>query len=182
MPPLKPNATVPVPEPTEPSSTDPPLAVFDGGEHILPHDVSSPDVVQVSVVCFADQRVDGLDILVSRQSQHVVDERVRNTRHTQGGCEQDRSFDFAKFIHLGGASQLAEGVTEEDRAGHLFAENISGMWQDGVTPVRTSSRRMIVVCPTSTPATSVIASSRPLGRIPSFSPKSGYQIPWLAHL
>src|SRR5467141_3592848 len=34
------------------------------------------------------------------------------------------------------------------------------------------SPRTIVVCPTSTPATSVIASSGPVGRIPTFSPRS----------
>src|SRR6266404_1769991 len=34
------------------------------------------------------------------------------------------------------------------------------------------SPRTIVVCPTSTPATSVIASSGPVGRIPTFNPRS----------
>src|SRR5258708_24078241 len=34
------------------------------------------------------------------------------------------------------------------------------------------SPRTIVVCPTSTPATSVIASSGPVGRMPTFSPRS----------
>jgi hypothetical protein len=41
-----------------------------------------------------------------------------------------------------------------------------------VTPVRTSPPRMMVVCPTSTAATSVIAPSGPVGRIPTFNPKS----------
>src|SRR4029453_256388 len=35
-----------------------------------------------------------------------------------------------------------------------------------------SSPRMMVVCPTSTPATSVIALSGPVGRMPTFRPKS----------
>src|SRR5713101_6571562 len=98
----------------------PAFGIPDGGEHVLPRDVASPDVVQVPVVRLADQRVDGLDILVSPQDQHVVDERVGHTRDAQGGCEQDWGLDFAKFVHLGGASQLAEGVAHENRAGYLL--------------------------------------------------------------
>src|SRR5438445_4141568 len=49
------------------------LGVFDRGKYVLSRDVPPPDVVQVSVVCFAYPRIDGLDLLVSRQSQHVVD-------------------------------------------------------------------------------------------------------------
>src|SRR6185369_2879926 len=41
-----------------------------------------------------------------------------------------------------------------------------------VTPVRMLSPRIMVVCPTSTPATSVIASSGPVGRMPTFNPRS----------
>src|ERR1700688_888223 len=41
-----------------------------------------------------------------------------------------------------------------------------------VTPVRTSYPRMIVECPTVTPATSEMASNGPAGRMPTFSPKS----------
>jgi hypothetical protein len=84
--------------------------------------VPSADVIQVPIVGFADQRVDGLDILISRQGEHVVDERVGYARHTQRGCEQNRSFNFAKFVYLGRACQLAEGVAQEDRAWHFFAE------------------------------------------------------------
>ena len=47
------------------------------------------------------------------------------------GCEQDGGLDLAKFIHLGRTSQLAEGVANENRARHLFAEQIAGMRQDG---------------------------------------------------
>src|SRR5438105_202562 len=54
----------------------PTLCVLDGSEYVLPRDVPSPDIVQVSVVRFANQRVDRFHILVSRQAQHVVDERV----------------------------------------------------------------------------------------------------------
>src|SRR5688572_25327284 len=41
-----------------------------------------------------------------------------------------------------------------------------------VTPVRTFSPRITVVCPTRTPATSVIALSGPVGRIPGVMPMS----------
>ena len=88
------------------------------------------------------------------------------------GCEQDGGLDLAKFIHLGRTSQLAEGVANENRARHLFAEQIAGMRQDGCHASAHSSPRVMVVCPTSTPATSVIASSGPVGRMPTLSPKS----------
>jgi hypothetical protein len=45
------------------------LGAPDGSEHVLPRDVPSPDVVQVSVICLADQRVNGLDILRFRAKQ-----------------------------------------------------------------------------------------------------------------
>src|SRR5712692_9027105 len=38
---------------------------------------------------------------------------------------------LAQFVYLGGASQLAEGVAHENRAGYLLAEQVAGMWQDG---------------------------------------------------
>jgi hypothetical protein len=56
MPPLKPNATVPVPAPTETFFDRSALGALDGSEHVLPRDVPLPDVIQVSVVRFADRR------------------------------------------------------------------------------------------------------------------------------
>jgi hypothetical protein len=109
----------------------PALGGLNGGEHVLSRDVPSSDVVQVAVVRFANQRVDRLHILVSRQGQHVVDQRICHTWHAQGRCEQDRGLDLAEFIHLGRTRQLAEGVAYEDRARNLFAEQIAGMRPDG---------------------------------------------------
>src|SRR5438876_8300837 len=86
MPPLKPNATVPVPAPTEPSSTGPPLAF------LMAANTSSRVMCRPRISFrypsfrLADQRVNGLDILVSRQGRQVVDERVGDTRHAHGGC------------------------------------------------------------------------------------------------
>src|SRR5712692_9774289 len=45
-----------------------------------------------------------------------------------------------------------------------------------VTPVRTSSPRMTLVCPTATPPTSVIMLSGPVGRMPTTTPASRARI------
>ena len=85
------------------------------------------------------------------------------------GCEQDGGLDLAKYLHLGRTGQLAEGVAHKNRARYLSRNRLPECGRMAVTPVRTSPPRMMVVCPTSTPATSVIASSGPVGRMPIFS-------------
>ena len=99
-------------------------------QHFGASHVAAADVVQVAVVGLADQRIDGPHLLVAGQRQHVVEQGVGHARHVERGGERDRRLDLAQFVDLRGAGQLAEGVADEDRAGHLFAEQIAGMRQD----------------------------------------------------
>jgi hypothetical protein len=101
IPPLKPNATVPVPAPTEPSATG-----------------------------FGDEGINRLHVFVAGQREHVVDEVIRDTRHTQCRGQQDRRFDFAEFVDLRRACEFAEAIADEDRAGHFFAKQIAAVWQN----------------------------------------------------
>ncbi len=65
MPPLNPNATVPVPAPTAPSSTGPPFADVERGTDLVPADVPAPAVVEEPVVGLGHQRVDRPHVLVA---------------------------------------------------------------------------------------------------------------------
>ena len=92
--------------------------------------MTAANVAQVSVIGFADHRIDGAHLLVARQGQHVTDQRVGHARHAGGGSQQDGRFDVAHFIHLGGAGQLSETIARENRTGHFFAVEIAGMRQN----------------------------------------------------
>jgi hypothetical protein len=126
MPPFQPNTTVPVPAPTSPSSTGPPFAC---GEDVVWRNVSSPNIVQESVIRFANHRVDRQHILVARQRQHVADYRVGYARHAGGGRQQDRRFDIAHLIDLRGPCQLSETITHKNCARHFLAVKIAGVRQ-----------------------------------------------------
>src|ERR1035437_93406 len=69
-------------------------------------------------------------------------------------------------------TSLPKALLTKTAPGTFLRNRLPGCGRMAVTPVRTSLPRMTVVCPTSTPATSVIASSGPVGRTPTFSPKS----------
>src|ERR1700756_2931508 len=67
---------------------------------------------------------------------------------------------------------LPKALPTKTASGTFSRKRLPEWGKMAVTPVRTSSPRIMVVCPTSTPATSVTASSGPAGRMPIFSPKS----------
>jgi hypothetical protein len=67
---------------------------------------------------------------------------------------------------------LPKALPRKTAPGTFSRNRLPGCGRMAVTPVRKSPPRMIVVCPTSTPATSVIASSGPVGKMPTLSPKS----------
>src|ERR1019366_815448 len=69
-------------------------------------------------------------------------------------------------------ASLPKALPTKTAPGTFSRNRLPGCGSMAVTPVRTSGPRMMVVCPTSTPATSVIASSGPVGRAPTFNPKS----------
>ena len=113
MPPFQPNATVPVPAPTEPSSTVPSFADSDRGEDLVAPYVTAPNVVQVAVVRLGDDRVDRTDLLVAGKLEHPLDQRVGDAGDVQGVGQQDRRLDLAKLVDLSRTHQFAEAVAHE---------------------------------------------------------------------
>ena len=131
MPPFHPKTTVPVPAPTAPSSTGPPFAFLTAANTSSGGEVTAANVAQISVVGFADHRIDGQHILVARQRQHVTDHRIRHARYAGGGRQQDRCFDVAHFVNLSGTRQLSETIAHKNRTRHFLAIEIAGVGQYG---------------------------------------------------
>ena len=162
MPPFQPNATVPVPAPTAPSSTGPALAPRDRARDVVARHVKAANVVQVAVVGFADQRVDRADLLVARL-------RERPARPSRPAPPPTDSvlvstigdLDRAELLHLRRAGELSERVADEHGARHLLAEQIPAVRKHRRDPGADAVALTTVVWPTSTPATSVIALSGP---------------------
>jgi len=103
---------------------------------------------------------------------HVTDQRVNDPRHAQRGCKQDRvSISPSSSTWVEPAS-LPKALPTKTAPGTFSQKRLPECGRVAVTSVRMSSPRMMVVCPTYRPATSVIASSGPVGRTPTFSPKS----------
>src|SRR5438046_8449064 len=69
-------------------------------------------------------------------------------------------------------ASLPKALLTKIAPGTFSRNRLPGCGRLAVTPVCTSSPRRMVVCPTATPATSVIALSGPVGRMPTFSPNS----------
>ena len=92
--------------------------------------MASTNVVQESVIGFAHQWIHRLDAFIAWQAKHVVQNRIRHTRHIQRGGERDGSFDFAEFLHLRRTCQLAECIADENRSGNLLTKQIAGVRQN----------------------------------------------------
>ena len=107
------------------------LGVFYGGEDVVGGDVAAADVAEVSVIGFADYRVDGQHIFVTGKGEHVGDQGVSYARDAGGGSQQDGRFDVAEFLYLRGAREFSETVADEYGAGDFFAIEITGVREDG---------------------------------------------------
>ena len=173
IPPFHPKATVPVPAPTLPSSTGPPVALRIAAKTSSRPTWRAADVVERAVVRLADDDVDRPDVLVARQREHVVDQRIGDARHVQRRRQQrsaTRSRRAPRSASIPSASRTR--CRRRPRAGTFSRKRFPPCGRIAVTPVRTFSPRMTVVCPTRTPATSVIAFSAPVGRLPTTMPIS----------
>ena len=172
MPPFQPNATVPVPAPTAPSSTGPAFALAIAAvtwSRVTWRPRMSLSVPSlVSPTSAFTERTFSLPGWASVQRTTAstavpTDERVG---------EDDRRFDRAELLDLRRAGELAEGVADEHRAGDLVLEEIAAVRQDrrhaGADGVALDER----TCPTRTPATSVMALRGPGVSAPGAIPRS----------
>ena len=89
--------------------------------------MSSPNVIQVSIVGFTHQRVNRLHIFVAGKRQHVINQRVGDARHIQRRREHDRCFNLSEFVYLCRAGELSERISKEHRTRNLFAKQISAV-------------------------------------------------------
>ena len=71
-----------------------------------------------------------MHVFISRQCEHVINQRVGDARHIQRRSEQNWSFDFTEFVDLGRAGKFPERVADENRARNLLAEKISVVRQN----------------------------------------------------
>ena len=69
MPPFQPKAMVPVPAPTQPSSTAPDFALCNRGEHLVVAHVAPLNIIEHAVVGFADQGIDGPNLRGCRRGR-----------------------------------------------------------------------------------------------------------------
>ena len=106
IPPLKPWQTMPVPPPTEPSSTGPSAARSSAAAGVLGLDVEAVDVVQEAVPGLADDRKAPV-VLAGRGGG---DERVANDSDRVGVREADRRRQQARLAHPLEPRQLAVAV------------------------------------------------------------------------
>jgi hypothetical protein len=128
MPPFKPNATVPVPAPTAPSSSS---HVFDRFDRMLIGDSARANVVEAPVVGFADDRVHREHAFVARLRERPAHRALGNLSDGQRVRQQDRRFDFTELHDLGRAHELAEAVADDHCRRHLVLEHVAFVRDDG---------------------------------------------------
>ena len=78
IPPFNPNATVPVPRSYGAFLQQAAFRIANGGEHFIAANMAATDIVQITVIGFAHQRVDGLHRFIAGQCQHVIDDGIRH--------------------------------------------------------------------------------------------------------
>ena len=82
IPPFNPNATVPVPRSYGAFLHQAALShcewrrTLHRGEHFIAANMAATDIVQITVIGFAHQRVDGLHRFIAGQCQHVIDDGI----------------------------------------------------------------------------------------------------------
>jgi hypothetical protein len=110
---------------------NPALCVLNGEENVLAADAPRAAVVQITVIGFSHDWIDGTGLLVPRQREHVIEQKIGGARNAQRGSQKNRRLDFSQLLHLGGAHQFAEAIPDPDCARDLFAKQISAVRHDG---------------------------------------------------
>ncbi|MNX88072.1 hypothetical protein D3C86_1200290 [compost metagenome] len=105
-------------------------SVFQRCRNFLDGRASSADVVEAGIVGLSDDRIDRHHFFVTRLRQCVAVDRL----DCPAGCkrigEDDRRFEFAKFLDLGRACKFAEAVIDGEGGGHLVLKEVAAMRQD----------------------------------------------------
>ncbi len=163
IPPLKPWQTMPVPPPTAPSSTAPPLARS-----------------RAAATCSART---WKPLMSLRKPSHVSPTTGRLQSCSPGAAASTSASRTTPtecvFVSATGVVRRPESRTHSRPVSSPFplircapAKSGSPGGRTTVTPVRTSAPSIRVVCPTRTPSTSVIAFAGPVGSRPISIPRS----------
>jgi hypothetical protein len=115
---------MPVPPPTFPSATAPPLGGFERVENVLLLDVEAVRVVEVAVVRFRDDRQQPRLLLLATLRVEL-DHRVAHQAHAGRIRQHDGTFEEAGFLDPGRAGHFPVAVerrpAREDRIGGRLA-------------------------------------------------------------
>ena len=151
------------------------------GDVLLVH-VAPGDVVQPGVVALAHERDDDVVLVPDARValDHPLHRRVRHGADGERVREEDRRLDEPPLEELRHPRDLAGPVQDEPAADDPFLEYVPRVREDGGDPgadrtladLQRPAARMMVECPTFTPATSVIAFQRPGLYRPSGIPSS----------
>ncbi len=90
----------------------------------------SPDIVEIAVVGFTDDWIDGADIPVFGNGQHIVHDAIGGLPGVQRIGQDDRSLDLAQLANLGRANKLPEPVSDEHCGSDFFGEEVTVMGKD----------------------------------------------------
>ena len=106
------------------------LGVLDGREYILASNVTAANVVQISVIRFADEWIDGLDIFIARKREHVIEQRVGDAGTLSVDVSRIGVSISPSSLTCVEPASFAECIADEDRAGDFLAEEIAAVRQD----------------------------------------------------
>ncbi len=148
---------------------------------VLGADVAADGVVQPRIVTLADQRDDDVVLAADlrRLLRHPLDGGVGHLADGHRVRQQDRRLEQSPLLHLRQPGDLAGAIQDEAARQHAVLEDVRA-WDDGgdagahrALPTSSGPSPMTkVVCPTRTPATSVIALESPTGKCPMENPRS----------
>ena len=88
-------------------------------------DMPSPDVIQVSVVCLANNRIHRPDCFIPGKGKYVIDDSIGGRRDTQGVGQYDRCFYISQLFHLSNACQLPESIGHIDCSRDFLLEDVA---------------------------------------------------------
>src|SRR6185369_10966741 len=58
--------------------------VFDGGKNVFFCDIPPTNIVQKTVIGFRHQRIDRLYVLITRQGEHIIEQKIGDPRNGEG--------------------------------------------------------------------------------------------------
>lgn len=98
------------------------MSLADGRYYMFALHVAAADVVQIAIIGFANNRIDGEDVLIAGLSKRVFDGAGDAFGDAQRVGENDGRFQVAQLFHLRAAGEFAEGIGREYRRGNLLLE------------------------------------------------------------